>query len=531
MASQSHPSRRPRLSVAMIVRDEQDVLAATIESVRPIADEILVLDTGSTDQTPTIAQQLGASVSRMPWNDNFSAARNRLLAEATGDWVLWLDAGERLVAESAVELRDFLDREADRQQVYLLMVEVPSAQPDASSEQAALPRLMPNHPDLHFVGRVRETLQPSIAAAGLELGGAPGRIVRHRRVHDPDRKARNAQRDLKLIALEGIEGDGPEPRLLIGLGEACSNLDDRVTARRAFLDAVRHAPQGSTEMLEAYYGLLSSFDGDQRERDRQVAICLEALEIYPLDAQLLSAMGSYLQSQNRPDLATRAFETAVSHGKVDPRTWHLSEIAEMAAAFLALTLQMQGKDDEARRVLEEALARHDGSVRIRRHLIDLDIKHGRCESAIRVGEAMAMDEQQREPFRNAIRGASKAAGQDWLAALGLLQSAYLAGCREPLCLKWLSVTLLSNGQDQAARPILHEWLQLEPNNAEVRAYLKALKGECGERPIPATRQAVESDRSRRIRIDPGTMVTDVTPTRMPIIHQALSTDAIADANE
>lgn len=531
MASQSDTPRRCRLSVAMIVRDEEDVLGATIESVRSIADEILVLDTGSADQTPTIAGQLGASVSRMLWTDDFSAARNRLLAEVNGDWVLWLDAGELLVAGLATELRAFVDREADRTHVYLLMVESPAAQPDASSEQAALPRLMPNHPDLHFVGRVRETLQPSIAAAGLELGGAPGRILRHRRVRDPDRKARNAQRDLKLIALDGMESDGPEPRLLIGLGDACSNLDDRTTARRAYLQAVRHAPRGSTEMLEAYYGLLSTFDGDQRERERQVAICLEALEIYPLDAQLLSAMGSYLHSQNRPDLAARAFETAVSYGRVDPRTWHLSEIAEMTVSFLALTLQTQGKDDDALRVLEEALARHDGSTRIRRRLIDLHIKHGRCESAVRVSEAMAMDHDQREPFRNAIRGASKAAGQDWLAALGLLQSAYLAGCRDPLCLKWLSVTLLSNGQHQAARPVLHEWLQLEPNNAEVRAYLKALSGECGERAPAATRQAVESDQSRRIRIDPGTMVTDAAPSRMPIIHQALSTDAVGDANE
>ena len=282
-------------------------------------------------------------------------------------------------------------------------------------------------------------------------------------------------------------------------------------------------------MLEAYYGLLATFEGEQGQRARQVAVCLEALDVYPLDAQLLCAMGSYLQSQDQLDLAVRAFETAARYGTVDPRTWHLCDIAEMAAAFLALTLQMQGKDDEARRMLEEALARCPSSLRIRRHLIDLCVKRGQSEDAIRVADTMPGHCRQLEPLRNAIRGACKAAGRDWLAALGLLQSAYVAGCRDPLCLRWLSVTLLSNGQTRAAEPILHEWLQLEPQNAEVRTYLKALAQQHAEEEPSRAQFEVESDQ-RRIRVDQGTTVMDVTPTRMPIIHQAFSTDAVPDVS-
>lgn len=283
-------------------------------------------------------------------------------------------------------------------------------------------------------------------------------------------------------------------------------------------------------MLEAYYGLLSTFDGDERQRDRQVALCLEALEIYPLDAQLLSAMGSYLHAQNRLDLAARAFETAVRYGKVDPKTWHLCEIDEMAATFLAFTLEMLGKDDEARRVLEEASARSGSSTRIRQHLIDLDVKHGRSEDALRAADAAPLEPEHREALHNAIRGACEAAQQNWLAALGLLQSAYLAGCREAVCLKWLAVTLLSNGQGEAVRPILHEWLQLEPGNAEARSYLTALDQNYAEWEASHAPLAVEPEGSRWIRVDPGTTVLDATPVRMPIIHQALSTDAILDAD-
>ena len=104
---------RPRLSVAMIVRDEQDVLAESIESVRKIADEIVVLDTGSTDRTPELAAQLGATVHRTPWENDFSAARNHCLRFVNGNWVLWLDAGERIPPQHAAELRRFLNEQAN----------------------------------------------------------------------------------------------------------------------------------------------------------------------------------------------------------------------------------------------------------------------------------------------------------------------------------------------------------------------------------------------------------------------------------
>ena len=523
MTTASNPPGRPRLSAAMIVRDEEDVLAATIESLRTIADEIVILDTGSTDRTPEIAEQMGAVVSRLPWADDFSLARNRLLERVTGDWVLWLDAGERLEAGSAAELRNFVDQEADPEKVYSLMVEIPPADPSASAEQMAQPRLMPMHPVLCFTGRVCESLRPSMAAIGLQVQLAPGRIVRHPRQHDPEIKARKAQRNLKLIALE-TSPDGAAPsRLLIAAGEAYSDLNDRAAASNAFLQATKTAQRGSTEMLEGYYGLLAALDGDPAQSDRQLAVCLEALEIFPLDVQLLCAMGSYLQAQNRVDLAGRAFETAVRFGQLDLETWHLREIVEMAAICLSLTLQLQGKDDEARRVLEEASDRHQGSFRIRRHLIGLHVKHGRDGEAIEVAGAIPMDPQRREAWRDAIRGAAKAAAQDWGPALGYLQSAYVAGCQDPFCLRWLAVTLLSNGQTTAAEPVLHEWLRLEPNNIEVQTYLEALRQQAKAEDAPA-----EPSQPCHIRIEPAAGVQGHASIQAPGVGQPSPVDPIVD---
>lgn len=523
---------RPRLSVAMIVRDEQDVLAESIQSARALADEIVVLDTGSRDDTPQVARRLGASVYRAAWEEDFSLARNRCLEHVTGQWVLWLDAGERVEAGWEAQLREFVDQHAEARHVYTLMVQLPPAEATTCGEQAARLRLMPNLPHLRFEGRVRETLRPSIQVLGLDIQGAPGRILRHPRQHDPVRKALLADRDLRLATLEAAEIGRPTARLLLARGEACGTLGAREEARQAFLDAIEAAECGSTEMLEAYYGLLSTYQDDPFLGTLQRNVCLEALEIFPLDAQLLLAMGNYLQAQGNLDLAARCFQTALEHGQLDLETWHLSELPEMAADCLSLTRQVQGRHDEAAATLERALQRNPDSRRLTRRLMELHVAQGRAEAALPLADRLGADAQKRVALADAIRGACKAARHEWTAALGYLQGAYVAGCRDPLCLRWLAVTLLSNGQTAAAAPVLREWQQLEPDNPEMQTYLAAVSqrgaGACG-RAKPAE-PASAASATRQLRLDPATVRLEAAPAILPIITQMSSADTATSSD-
>jgi len=95
-APRPHAVHRMKLSVCLIVRNEAARLEAALESVRAVADEIIVTDTGSTDDTVRLAKRLGAKVSHHVWTDDFAAARNACQVHASGDWILWLDADERL---------------------------------------------------------------------------------------------------------------------------------------------------------------------------------------------------------------------------------------------------------------------------------------------------------------------------------------------------------------------------------------------------------------------------------------------------
>src|SRR6516225_959689 len=106
----------------MIVRDEERYLAGCLESVADLVDEIIVVDTGSTDSTPDIARRFGARVSHFQWVDDFSAARNESLRHATGEWIFWLDADERLDAPNRSKFQQLLATLGDQNAAFEMAV-------------------------------------------------------------------------------------------------------------------------------------------------------------------------------------------------------------------------------------------------------------------------------------------------------------------------------------------------------------------------------------------------------------------------
>ncbi len=472
----------------MIVRDAEEVIDSTLRSVVSLADEIVVADTGSTDGT---LQRLGRSPVRLlqiPWSDDFSAARNECASHAQGDWVLWLDAGEYFTADAARQLREFVAKRADPTRAYMLLVHVPASPEGIAGEQMAQIRLVPNHAAMKFHGRVRESLLSSVQSLGLAVEGLPWRICRPVQDHDPEWKRRKAQRNLRL-AEQQIAEDGPVARLLNCKADALQILNDATAAARNYSSAVQTAEPGSSELLEAYYGLLTALDGCDESREQQLTICLKALEVFPLDVQLLCAMGGYLQSQDRLDLAARAYQSAYRHGQIDPQVWHLDEIKEIAAVCYSLTLQRQDNDDMARTALQDALQANPQSERICRQLIELDIKHGRIEAALSLAEQLPYPSAQRDSLRSAIRGACLANQNNWPAAKAYLQAAFRAGSRDPICLRWYIVTLLSVGDPSLARKALDEWKKIDLASTKLHEYLEQ-----------ATNRAL--DRSAQVRVDP-----------------------------
>lgn len=379
------PSERScRLSVAMIVRNCAAALAETIGSVRVIAGEIIVLDTGSTDDTPAVAARLGASVHRHSWDDDFAAARNACLARATGDWVLWLDAGETISAEHASQLAEFLVSAADPAHAYALYIVVPAADDQVGSEQIARLRLHARRSGLRFDGRVRERMDASLAELGIQLDALPLAICRGSREHETATKAAKAQRNIRLADLATSQR-GPSAEMQNVLGEAFQSLGDCVRAAQHYRRAIDLAQPGSREHLEAFYGLLSCLEGAGSERSDQLSLCMLAVEHFPLDAQLLVALGGYLQLLDQAPLAIRAFDLAFRHGQVEPQVWHLPDIREIAAACAATAMIAAGQQDAARTLLAAAACTFPHSQRLATQLAELEGRSVRVDPAASAG--------------------------------------------------------------------------------------------------------------------------------------------------
>jgi hypothetical protein len=380
----------PCLSVAIIVRDAAGPLAETLKSVRAAADEIVVLDTGSRDATRAVAEEFDVVLQNRAWDDDFAAARNECWSHVHGQWVLWLDAGEGLSPEDAAALKQFVTQRANLSTAYMLLVATPAAGGDLSGEQVGRIRLVPNHPDLEFMGRVRESLASSLAACGIAVEGLPYRIRRGAVENDQARRTLRAERNLQLATRE-MQETGPQPHLLNCLADAHQALGDHGQAEALYRSTLSAASQ-SAERLEAYYGILVALEGRENSRAAQMAVCLEAMEEFPLDAHLLCAMGGYLHGLGHADLAARALETAWRHGQLHPEVWHLSDIREIAAVSLSRSLELVGKPAKAGQIIDEALAAAPGSQRLQRR-----------EAELRATQARS---QQRPPSSNRTRRAA-----------------------------------------------------------------------------------------------------------------------------
>jgi glycosyltransferase involved in cell wall biosynthesis len=152
---------QPFLGLCMIVRNEAALLDRCLSSTAPHVDEIVIVDTGSTDGTKAVASRYTSRIYDHPWADDFAAARNAAVARSTSAWILMLDADEYLDVADLDELRRFLGsyREPMPAGVVLPVHNfVGEAGSGKISESRAM-RLFTRHPDLRFVRPVHEQLE------------------------------------------------------------------------------------------------------------------------------------------------------------------------------------------------------------------------------------------------------------------------------------------------------------------------------------------------------------------------------------
>ncbi|MBO8138470.1 MAG: glycosyltransferase [Desulfotomaculum sp.] len=146
------------ISLCMIAKNEEKQIERCIKSAQPYVDQIVVVDTGSTDKTKDTAKKLGAEVYDFKWADDFSQARNESLKHAAGDWILFLDCDEKLDQKTAPELKKIIND--DRYDGYWLQfLNYFNGNPSTSFLSF---RLFRNNPNYRFQCPIHEQILPSV---------------------------------------------------------------------------------------------------------------------------------------------------------------------------------------------------------------------------------------------------------------------------------------------------------------------------------------------------------------------------------
>ena len=152
-----------RITVCIITKNEEKNIQRCLESIKNIAHEIIILDTGSSDNTINIAKKYTEKIKYFQWIDDFSAARNKCLSYARGDWVLFLDADEELDKNSAETLK------FDINKPNILGYRLPLKNVNSPLIGVNyVPRLVRNAPGLHFIFKIHETIFASVLLMAKE---------------------------------------------------------------------------------------------------------------------------------------------------------------------------------------------------------------------------------------------------------------------------------------------------------------------------------------------------------------------------
>ena len=296
------------LSVCLIVKNEEKFLDQCLKSIHGLAQQIVVVDTGSTDRTVEIARAHGAEIHSFTWDDDFATARNAALERATGDWVLILDADEELPAEQHPHLL------ADMAKAGMMAYRLPLVNLEHEAEgQNFVPRLFRNAPGVFYSGRIHEQVFPSLVPLGKSWGLAlhfgTAQLLHHgytkQMVQDRDKIRRN------LELLTRAVGEHPaNANLMMNLGLELVRMNDLA---------------GGVEKYRAAFKLMSAQKEDETAPElREVLLTQFTCHLYKMRAH-----GEVVQVLHSPLAKTGAL-TASLHFALGLALFELKQFAAAA---------------------------------------------------------------------------------------------------------------------------------------------------------------------------------------------------------
>ncbi len=362
-------SRRScRVSLTMIVRDEEANLPRCLASAEGLFDEIIVADTGSSDRTREIARSFGARVFDVTWADDFAAARNAALERASGDYAFWLDADESLDPNERETLRLRLDGlQPGGDSFYTTRLSGPGI-PEPGTYQA---RLFPRHPGVRWTCRVHEVLWPSLRRAGLSAEPS-GISLYHAGYRDPAAHARKRARNERILRAWLAESPA-DPFALWHAGRLAAARGDWATALALYRESLLAWP--SDLLADAPRAYIAQAEWELGRGRAALQTCDEALALLPDHAPAWFAKGRMHHGLGDLAEAERCWRRVLALVSEDLRCMAFSDPrfeACRARRELASLALRRGDREEARRLYREILSDNPDECEARARLHELE---------------------------------------------------------------------------------------------------------------------------------------------------------------
>ncbi len=405
VADRAQPAEGLRLSLCMIVRDEQEMLPRCLAAVADAVEEIVVVDTGSSDGTVEIARSFGARVIEHPWNGSFADARNVSFDAATGDWLMYLDADEVLVPDDLALLRSLTGR-TWREAFSLTEINYTGELHDGTAVTHDALRVFRSRPEYRFEGRVHEQIAARLPGYLPERVEASGVRIEHYGYLASVRVRRGkSERNVELLEIQRAE-DAATPFLHFNLGSEYAAAGDLVSALAEFerawalladvsdLDGQEFAPALASRMVKTLR--VCGLHADS------IARAEEGLARFPGFTDLVFEQALAAAALGEDDRAIELLERCIEMGDAPPR--YAATVgcgSYLARVELAELLLRQRRYAETARVAGEVANEEPLAASARRTELCALIaggEHAATPAALARAHASGMDEAELELF-------------------------------------------------------------------------------------------------------------------------------------
>ena len=357
----SRPGPKPdrmQLSLCMIVKNEEADLPHCVNSVKPVLDEIIIVDTGSTDNTKEVARQLGAKVFDFSWVDDFSAARNESILRATGDYILWLDADDR-VDPPEMEKLGLLQQNFSWKKNKAYYLRVNSQSPMDGETHFYQLRVFPNVAGARFEGRVHEQVFYRLKKLGMEFVQTDI-MIRHTGYHDEAAIRQKSERNLKIIQDE-LRGDPYNlvhhynaARTLGGIGRLAEALEhmEKIVGNQTIRKKERQFFLEASILTGKYYADLGRYE-------RAVAIFQDLVRQFPENGLVHFGLGENLYKVKDYEGAIESLQKSL-HFPMEISIFpvNLDKLKYFQLHILGECYMKTGQGELAREMLSSALNLH-----------------------------------------------------------------------------------------------------------------------------------------------------------------------------